>query len=302
MNPARVALKGLDNLWIQVAGTRCNLSCSHCFNDSGPASRAFGLLPEAGVLAALAEAARRGAREIFFTGGEPFLHPGMPDFLSRALKLAPATVLTNGTLIDEALAVRLSGLQDEGPYSLEIRLSLDGPDRESNDRLRGAGVFDAVMSAAGRLSARGLLPLVTVVRTWAPADEARELGRFASLLRSHGCARPRLKVLPRLPLGRGLAGAGPEALWGPPSARELAGFDLDLLMCSNSRVVTDRGVWVCPLLVGVPEARLGADLAGAAGAFELSQPACRACLLHGALCGNLNSLAEGPSLPLKEAR
>ena len=26
----------LDELWIQVAGTLCNLSCSHCFVPSGP--------------------------------------------------------------------------------------------------------------------------------------------------------------------------------------------------------------------------------------------------------------------------
>jgi len=31
-----VYLKRLDTLWFQVAGTHCNLQCSHCFISCGP--------------------------------------------------------------------------------------------------------------------------------------------------------------------------------------------------------------------------------------------------------------------------
>ena len=39
---AAVGLRHLDNLWIQVSGTHCNIECTHCFNNSGPRETTFG--------------------------------------------------------------------------------------------------------------------------------------------------------------------------------------------------------------------------------------------------------------------
>ena len=74
----------------------------------------------------------------------------------------------------------------------------------------------------------------------------------------------------------------------------LDGFDRDLLMCSNSRLVTDRGVWVCPLLVEQPDARLGTTLDDAASSYELRHQACVTCWRYGTICGNVSALIEGP--------
>jgi hypothetical protein len=49
-------------------------------------------------------------------------------------------------------------------------------------------------------------------------------------------------------------------------------------------MVTDQGVWVCPILVNEPSARLGETLADALGPFELSHPACWTCHVHGVSC------------------
>ncbi len=66
------------------------------------------------------------------------------------------------------------------------------------------------------------------------------------------------------------------------------GFDTDLLLCSRARLVTGRGVWVCPILLDEPEARVGATLAEAARASALlDHPACFTCYVSGALCANL---------------
>ena len=74
----------------------------------------------------------------------------------------------------------------------------------------------------------------------------------------------------------------------------LEGFDRDLLMCSNSRIVTDRGIWVCPLLVLMPDARLGMDLAHARTSYRLAHNACVTCYRYGTICGNVSALIEGP--------
>ena len=289
---ATVELQHLDNLWIQVSGTRCNIECHHCFNSSGPRETSFGLMTLDEVDRAIAATSAGGVREIYFTGGEPFLHPQLVEMVACALTVAPTTVLTNGMLISDRVADTLATLAAEARYSLEVRISLDGYTEEMNDAIRGRGVFRQALAGAVRLARRNLLPLITIVRTWDDADELATLAAFARVLSDAGCDRPRLKVLPPLPLGRELTrvvGLQRDECVTPVM---LDGFDRDLLMCTNSRLVTDRGVWVCPLLVDKPDARLGTTLDDAASSYELRHQTCVTCWRYGAICGNVSPHIE----------
>jgi AdoMet-dependent heme synthase len=290
-----VTLTHLDNLWFQVSGTLCNIACTHCFNNSGPNVRTFEFLSLEKVREEIESAGRAGVKEIFFTGGEPFLHPELSEMLSFALKHAPTTVLTNGMLINGRIADRLAEIEQSARYSLEIRVSLDGYTEEMNDAIRGKGVFHSALAVVARLSQRGLLPLVTIVRTWSDDEELRTLAAFSATLREAGYTRPRIKVLPALALGRELerrAGIDTNSLL---SEEMLEGFDRELLMCSNSRIVTDRGVWVCPLLVEKADARLGGTLADSQPGYTLGHNACVTCYRYGTICGNVSALIEGPA-------
>src|SRR3954470_12858835 len=151
---AAVELRHLDNLWIQVSGTRCNIECHHCFNESGPRATAFEPMTFEAVTAAIATAAAGGVRDIYFTGGEPFLHPQLLDMIARALAVAPTTVLTNGMLISDRIAGRLARLAIAARYSLEVRVSLDGYSEEMNEALPGAGGV-LISTPRGRAARRG---------------------------------------------------------------------------------------------------------------------------------------------------
>src|SRR5207253_10099508 len=94
-----VPLLALDTLWFQVAGTICNIECTHCFISCSPKNHAHEMLSLAEVEERLAEARELGVREYYFTGGEPFLNREMLDILAATLKQGPATVLTNGMLL-----------------------------------------------------------------------------------------------------------------------------------------------------------------------------------------------------------
>ena len=133
----RVELTSLDTLWFQVGGTVCNLACTHCFVSCSPTNHTHEVLSLAEVRRYLEEAARLGVREYYFTGGEPFLNPEMEAILAATLEVGPATVLTNGLLLDPARCARLRALADGSEYSLDFRVSLDGWDAESNDPIRG---------------------------------------------------------------------------------------------------------------------------------------------------------------------
>jgi MoaA/NifB/PqqE/SkfB family radical SAM enzyme len=183
-----------------------------------------------------------GVREYYVTGGEPFLHPRIVDILVLALSYGPTTVLTNGTLLKsrhvEALAAAAAG----SCYSLEFRLSIDGPDPASNDGLRGAGSFQRAMEGFDLLASHGFLPIVTVVQTWEPDAEPEVYHRIVAMLRERGCEKPRVKTMPALRIGAEVERSGGYAADERVVAGMLEGYDLDQLVCAHARVVTDRGI------------------------------------------------------------
>jgi AdoMet-dependent heme synthase len=273
-----------STLWIQITGTWCNLECTHCINASGPKEPWLKPLRAAVARAAIREAEELGVKEIYFTGGEPFLHGDILPLLGLALQTAPTTVLTNGTLIDAAMADELAALAASAPYSLEIRVSLDDTEPEKNDRIRGAGAFDKAMDAVRHLHERGLLPIVTAteITNGEHADGRGVYERFRDFLTAQGIEKPRVKIMPVFALGR-LARPGGAVL----SEDELVGFDRGALQCSEARVVADGGVYACPILAGLPGARLSAG--GLEASFRdapLYHPSCVTCFQTGMTCKN----------------
>ena len=108
----RVELRSLDTLWFQVAGTVCNLACSHCFISCSPTNHTHEFLSLTTVRGYLDEAVELGVKEYYFTGGEPFLNPDMEAILEATLAVGPANVLTNGLLLDAGRAARLAAMAE----------------------------------------------------------------------------------------------------------------------------------------------------------------------------------------------
>lgn len=272
----------LSTLWIQVTGSWCNLECSHCINASGPRDPWLRPLDGATVRRAIREAEALGVKDVYFTGGEPFLHQEILALLAAALEAAPTSVLTNGTAINEAAADALASLAARSRYSLEIRVSLDDVDRERNDRVRGAGAWARAVQAIRRLDARGLLPIVTATEVLAGEASAGLYESFRDFLVALGVEKPRVKVMPVFPVGR-RAGRGGERL----TEERLEGFDRSLLQCAEARVVADGGVYACPILAGLPGARLSTgSLAESFRPTPLYHPACVTCHETGMSCRN----------------
>ena len=273
-----------STLWVQVTGTWCNLRCVHCLNASGPRDPWLKPLCAERVRDAIRESEALGVKDIYFTGGEPFLHREILPLLGFALAAAPTTVLTNGAAISEATVAALASLARGAPYSLEIRVSLDDVDPERNDRVRGRGAWARAVLTIRRLHAHGLLPIVAATED--PGGEGQAApglyGRLRDFLAGLGIDKPRVKILPLFPVGR-LAGRGGDLL----SEEMLDGFDRGQLQCAEARVVADGGVYACPILAGLPGARLSAgDLEESFRPVPLFHPACVTCFETGMTCRN----------------
>ena len=281
-----VPLAHLDDLWFQVSGTVCNLTCQHCFISCSPHNHSFGYLDLETVRRYLDESVELGVKEYYFTGGEPFLNRQMTDILELTLRYGPATVLTNGTVFKEDWLDRLASAEFASPYSLEFRVSLDGYSAADNDAVRGPGTFERALLGVRRLLAHGFLPIITVARTRDDADDGALFRGFVGLFQAQGYDRPRVKLLPTLRLGAEVLrqrGYRDDEYVTPEM---MHGFDEGQLICQHSRIVTDRGVSVCPILIEARDARLGSSLTEALGAFALRYQACFTCYQYGALCGN----------------
>ena len=275
-----VPMRALDTLWFQVAGTLCNIECTHCFISSSPANRSHEMLSLRDVEPRLAEARALGVREYYFTGGEPFMNREMLPILAATLKQGPATVLTNGMLLTPQICTGLRELIDASEYSLDLRVSLDGFDRESNDAIRGAGSWDRAMRGLENLAAAEINPVITV--TGIRGEEGRT--RFLELIRSWGFTKPRLKVLPLFRIGAEAKRSGSYAEWERLTTDSFDEAAASSLQCSSCRMVTSKGVYVCPILIDSPDARMGATLSETLRSFELRFGACHTCWVEGVTC------------------
>ena len=150
-----VPLMKLDELWFQITGTRCNLTCSHCFISCSPTNLSFDSLDRETAERHLEESTHLGVKEYYFTGGEPFLHPDIVAILSKTLEYGPATVLTNGTVMTPGIASALAQAAENSIYSLEFRVSIDHYEAAKNDEIRGAGSFAKALRGISRLAKAG---------------------------------------------------------------------------------------------------------------------------------------------------
>ena len=284
MAAPRLPLRELDTLWFQVGGTVCNLACSHCLVSASPTNHTHEMMSLGEIRPVLALAGRLGVKEYYFTGGEPFLNPEMEAILAETLALGPATVLTNGILLDPERARRLRVLDLDSDYSLDLRVSLDGFDAETNDAIRGAGTFERILRGVQNLLEVGLLPVMTVTEACPNAASREGRERLLALLAARGVSRPRLKILPLFQIGAEAERGGPYASWQHLEEHDTPQAGWDHLPCGSCRMVTSHGVWVCPILVNEPTGRMGEVLSDALGEARLDHAACWTCHARGASC------------------
>ena len=274
----------LDTLWLQITGTRCNIACRHCFISCGPKVDRHAVMSRAQIEAAITGAADLGCRAWYFTGGEPFLHPDILDMIRFALAHGPLGILTNGMLITPEIAAALAEISQESPYSLDLRISLDGLSAAENDPVRGRGVFDAACAGVRNLAAVGLEPALAITTVDAAHTRPEARIAFLELLQQLGVTRPRVKLIPPFRIGREAIrseGYAAEDRLTPDMLTEDSPW---LLQCGTSRMVTADGVYACPILIDFKGARMGDTVAEAMRPAALFHAACHTCHVEGFSC------------------
>jgi hypothetical protein len=160
-----------SRLWLYT-NFDCNLHCDYCCVRSSPTvpRRELGL---ARVQRIAREAAALGVKEIFVTGGEPFLLEDISEILLACAAVAPTTVLTNGMLFAGRRAETLQALPRD---RVVLQISLDSPTPELHDLHRGSGTWARTREGIRRARVDGFR--VRLAATVSSDSEAEAFRQF----------------------------------------------------------------------------------------------------------------------------
>jgi hypothetical protein len=287
---ARVDLIALETLWINT-GTLCNVACRGCYIESSPKNDRLAYIRAAEVETYLdeIERTRLPTREIGFTGGEPFMNPGIMDMLETALARGfRVLVLTNAMKPMAHARNRLRAIGVEARARLVFRVSLDHHTETGHEDVRGPRSWAPAIEGLTWLAREGFTVHVAGRTAW-PEGEACLRRGYARLFALHGLPidandPAQLVLFPEMDASLDV----PEittACWS------ILGKSPGDVMCARSRMVVKRKgakaptVVACTLLPYDEAFELGATLGEAAGSVALNHPHCaRFCVLGGASC------------------
>lgn len=287
---AHVDFKGLDALWVNT-GTLCNIECVNCYIESSPTNDRLVYLTAAELRPYLVEATAMGAREIGFTGGEPFMNPDMGQMLDEALAAGFETlVLTNAMkpmmrpAVQEKLLTLLAAYGDK----LNLRISLDHYSQALHDEERGAGSFDSACIGLRWLARHGFKVSIAGRTCW-HEDEAAARPHYESLLKGLGITLDvsdptQLVLFPEMDAKADVAEITVDC-WN------ILDVDPNAMMCATQRMLVKRKgadkpvLLPCTLLAYDEAFEMGQTLKGATGSVSLNHPHCaKFCVLGGGSC------------------
>ena len=140
----------LHEFWV-LTNDDCNLRCRHCYTLDRVIAGDRGL-PGDTLRSIVDEARELGAEVFYFTGGEPFRRDDVFELIEHVASRSQLIVFTNGTLIDDEVARRLTPWAER----LIFQVSLDGDGEEHMRHVRGRTAFDRAFAGIHSLLRAGL--------------------------------------------------------------------------------------------------------------------------------------------------
>jgi heme b synthase len=197
--------------------TGCNLSCIHC-RASATELMSPDDLSTAECLAIVDQIASYAPLILVLSGGEPLWRRDVFEIASHAVaKGLRVALATNGTLIDEAMAMRI---KDAG--IVRVAISLDGADKFTHDAFRGHdGAFEASIRGIRHLQDLGIS---TQINTTVSKHNSHQLQETLELAKRLKVDAFHLFLL--VPVGCGLTIAEDQSI-GAKEAEEILNWFYD---------------------------------------------------------------------------
>ncbi|MFQ5695959.1 MAG: radical SAM protein, partial [Terriglobia bacterium] len=134
----------------------------------------------------LDEAARFGVQKIYFTGGEVFVNQEVlrgraatnQEFLrslTYALEIAPVEILTNARRYIRNHSDALQRLRQRHGDRLRLRITLESPQAEEHEAIRGKSTFAQTLESIAQLQEMGFVPIITAERPFLSEQSEDEI-------------------------------------------------------------------------------------------------------------------------------
>lgn len=143
---------------------KCNLKCKHCYQNLEYLGTETNFDRKKKIISDFAKFCKKMKKnpKIAFTGGEPFILGDelfdLFDYCNKNFPEIRKNILSNGTLIDEAIVTKLKESKID-----HIQISLDGAKEDTCDFIRGAGTFNKALKAIELLNSAGIKTAIMLV-------------------------------------------------------------------------------------------------------------------------------------------
>ncbi|MBQ4647492.1 MAG: radical SAM protein [Candidatus Gastranaerophilales bacterium] len=264
--PPKVELENLDNLFFQLSFKACNLRCKHCYIERNPYKNEEDFMQLDKIKQNLIMVKKQKLKSIYLTGGEPLMHPDFNQILRMCLKISNVTVMSNGTMINDKKARFLRKIDDESQFETIYRISLDSTNELKNDELRGRGSFRKALLAISSLLKYEFNPIISVVNYEnRPKQEIFEEFQSYFSKKNFVLDDINLKIIPFFKKNEEIRQIETEEI------------NCEKLDCKNSRIISQNGVFACPMLVNDYRARLGSNIDDCSKVNYLDCEKCAIC-------------------------
>ncbi len=268
MTPPKVELKELKNLFFQLCSKTCNLKCKYCYIEKNPYKKEEDFINIDKIKQALLLVKGQKLNSIYLTGGEPLMHPDFNQILRMCLKISNTTIMSNGVMINDKKARFLKKIDDESEFETIYRISLDSTDEIENDMYRSRGSYRKALCAIFSLLKYEFNPIISVINY---KNRSREeiFKEFREFFFKKGFELEdiNLKIIPFFTKNDETS-----------QVEFVENMQFDKLDCYNSRIVSQSGVYSCPMLVNDYRARLGSSLNNCSKINYLDCEKCSICI------------------------
>lgn len=159
----------LTFLWVHVTYA-CNLQCRHCYSLGSLKDELTGK-----EVSTILDESSSCTDSLVILGGEPFCRDDITEIVEVAsAHVGRVDLLTNGTLIDDEKAKILADL------NINVQISLEGPDEESNDIIRGKNTFKRALKGIKRLKKQGVTPAVRMTLLKTNMNKIKKIVEFVN--------------------------------------------------------------------------------------------------------------------------
>lgn len=262
-------LVSFDSLFIELSMKACNLKCKHCYIDFKNEKNVKNFIHIDKIKEALFDLKNENIKFIHLTGAEPMLHPDFNSILRFCLKHSSTVIHTNGYSINDKKARFLKKVEEENKKGNELimKLSLEHYDERTNDEIRGRGSYRKCLHSIQSLLKYGFNPIITVVNHFNEDENTLKMN-IKNVFDTINFAADDMNIN-IVPLIKKNEDCKTEINVNTPY------INLD---CSHSRILTQSGVYNCPLTTDDYRGRSGGTFKDYSKTAMLETPTCTYCM------------------------